>query len=262
MLAAALCLSASVSPATAQDNESLAKQAQNPIADLVSLPFQNNANFNVGCLENNQNILNIQPIIPFKLTDDWSIVTRWILPVVHQPALFQGDHGDLGLGNFNPSLFLNANLSPNLMAGIGPTFLLPTSTDRRLGPRKWGIGPSAAVAWTPGKWVVGALFNNIWSFAGSSNDPTVKQFLLQYFVNYNMGNGWFLVSAPMITADWTRTSGSQWTLPLGGGVGRVFNIGRQPISMSLQAYDNVITPEGGPGWQLRFQVQLLFPQKR
>lgn len=260
VLAAVLCLSASVSQATAQGIESLAKQSQNPIANLISLPFQNNANFNVGRLDNDQNILNIQPIIPFKLTYDWSLVTRWILPIVYQPALFQGDDTNLGLGDFNPTFFLNANLSPNLMAGIGPTFLLPTRTDHRLGPDKWGTGPSAAIAWTPGKWVIGAIANNIWSFAGSSKDR-VNQFLLQYFVNYNMGNGWFLVSAPIITTDWTRDSGDQWTTPLGGGVGRVFNIGPQPMSMSLQAYYNVIRPEGGPNWQLRFQVQLLFPQQ-
>jgi hypothetical protein len=152
VLVAVLCLTASISQATAQGIESLAKQSQNPIANLISLPFQNNANFNVGRLDNDQNILNIQPIIPFKLTDDWSLVTRWILPIVYQPALFHGDDTNLGVGDFNPTFFLNANLSPNLMAGIGPTFLLPTRTDRRLGPDKWGTGPSAAIAWTPGKW--------------------------------------------------------------------------------------------------------------
>ncbi len=260
VVAVVLCLSARVSQATAQNNESLAKQSQNPISNLISLPFQNNVNFNAGRLHNDQDILNIQPIIPFKLTDDWSLVTRWILPVVHQPALFHGDNTDFGLGDFNPSFFLNANFNPNLMAGIGPTILLPTRTNRRLGPDKWGIGPSAAIAWTPGKWVIGAISNNISSFAGSSNGPKVNQFLLQYFVNYNMGSGWFLVSAPIITADWTQHPGDQWTLPLGGGVGRVFNIGTQPMSMSLQAYYNVITAKGGPDWQLRFQVQFLFPQ--
>jgi hypothetical protein len=122
-----------------------------------------------------------------------------------------------------------------------------------------GIGPTAAIVWTPGKWVVGALVNNIWSVAGDSSDPDVNQFLLQYFVNYNMAHGWYLTSAPIITADWTQDPDNQWVLPVGGGVGRVFNIGSQPVNMSLQAYDNVITPDGGADWQLRFQVQLLFP---
>jgi len=107
--------------------------------------------------------------------------------------------------------------------------------------------------------VVGALVNNIWSFAGDANEPDVNQFLLQYFVNYNMKRGWYLTSSPIITADWNAPSDDRWTLPLGGGVGRVFNIGTQPVNMSLQAYDNVITPDYGPDWQVRFQVQLLFP---
>jgi hypothetical protein len=245
----------------AQDTEKLAKESQNPIANLISVPFQNNTNFNVGRLDNDQNILNIQPVIPFQLNEDWNLITRWILPVVYQPALFEGDDSDFGLGNFNPTFFFATQAGPDVTWGVGPTLLLPTNTDSRLGPDKWGAGPSAVVVVTPGNWVVGALANNIWSFAGDSSDPEVNQFLLQYFVNYNFGEtGWYLVSAPIITADWTRDSGDQWTLPLGGGLGRVFNIGAQPVNMSLQAYDNVITTNGGADWQLRFQVQLLFPQ--
>ena len=251
----------SVSSVEAQDGD-LAQQAQNPIANLISVPFQNNTNFNVGPFENDQNILNIQPVIPFTLNEDWSLVTRWILPVVYQPPVYQGDESDLGFGNFNPSFFFVNQVSPALMVGAGPTMLLPTNTDKSLGVDKWGAGPSAAVVWTPGKWVVGALVNNIWSFAGDSKEPDVNQFLLQYFVNYNLKHGWYLTSAPIITANWNRASDDQWTLPLGGGVGRVFNIGSQPVNMSLQAYDNVITPEGGADWQARFQVQLLFPTGR
>ncbi len=122
------------------------------------------------------------------------------------------------------------------------------------------MGPTGVIVVTQGKWVYGALASNLWSFAGDSDRQDVNQFLLQYFVNYNMADGWHLVSTPIITADWMRDSGDQWTLPLGGGVGRVFNVGAQPVNMSLQAYDNVITTDGGADWQLRFQVQLLFPQ--
>ena len=248
-----------VSSVQAQDSGDLAQQAQNPIANLISVPFQNNTNFNVGPFDKEQNILNIQPVIPFKLNDDWNLVTRWILPVVYQPPAYQGDESDFGLGNFNPSFFFVNQVSPKLMIGAGPTFLLPTNTDRSLGPDKWGAGPTAAIVWTPGKWVVGALVNNIWSFAGDSSEPDVNAFLLQYFINYNLKHGWYLTTAPIITANWEAPADDQWTLPFGGGVGRVFNVGAQPVNMSLSAYDNVITPEGGPDWQLRFQVQLLFP---
>jgi hypothetical protein len=223
------------------------------------VPFQNNTNFNVGRLDNDQNVLNIQPVIPFKLNEDWNLITRWILPVIYQPRLYEGDEADFGLGNFNPSFFLTTNLGPNLMFGAGPTFFLPTATDPSLGSNVWGAGPTAAIVWTPGKWVIGALVNNIWSFEGDARDPRVNQFLLQYFVNYNLAHGWYLTSAPIITADWTLKPDHRWTLPFGGGVGRVFKVGAQPVNMSLSAYDNVLTIEDGPDWQLRFQVQLLFP---
>lgn len=260
ILAGALLLAAaSISSAQAQDSGNLAQQAQNPIANLISVPFQNNTNFNVGPFDKEQNILNIQPVIPFKLNEEWNLVTRWILPVVYQPPVTQGDESDFGLGNFNPSFFFVKQINPKVMVGAGPTLYLPTNTDRSLGPDKWGAGPTAAIVWTPGKWVVGALVNNIWSFAGDSNEPDVNAFLLQYFVNYNLKHGWYLTTAPIITADWNAPADDQWTLPLGGGAGRVFNIGHQPVNMSLSAYDNVITPEQGPDWQLRFQVQLLFP---
>ncbi len=153
ILAGALSVTAAtVSSVQAQDSGDLAQQAQNPIANLISVPFQNNTNFNVGPFDKEQNILNIQPVIPFKLNEDWNLVTRWILPVVYQPPVYQGDESDFGLGNFNPSFFFVKQVSPKLMIGAGPTLLLPTNTDRSLGPDKWGAGPTAAIVWTPGEW--------------------------------------------------------------------------------------------------------------
>lgn len=228
---------------------------------MISLPFQNNTNFNVGRFGNDQNILNIQPVIPFELNEDWNLITRSILPLVYQPALNEGDSSDFGIGDFNPSLFFATTLAPGVTFGFGPAFVLPTATDARLGSEKWSAGPTAVAVVTQGPWVYGALASNVWSFAGESDRADINQFLLQYFINYNIGEtGWYLVSAPIMTADWMRDDGDQWVLPIGGGVGRVFNVGAQPVNMSLQAYDNVITTEGGADWQLRFQVQLLFPQ--
>ena len=261
ILASVMWLVASVSQSTARaDTVGLAEEAQNPIANLISVPFQNNTNFNVGRLGNDQNVLNIQPVIPFELNQNWNLITRWIMPVVYQPPFFEGDSTDFGLGDLNPSFFFATTAGRGITWGVGPALLLPTATDKRLGAEKWGAGPSGVIVVTQGKWVYGALANNIWSFAGNSDRADVNQFLLQYFINYNMANGWYLVSAPILTADWTRDSGDQWTLPIGGGVGRVFNIGAQPVNMTLQAYDNVVKVDGGADWQLRFQLQLLFPQ--
>ena len=129
--------------ASAQD---LAKQAQNPIADLISVPFQNDTNFNYGPRERTQNILNFQPVVPFKLSEDWNLITRTIVPIVHQPSLAKGDTSDNGLGDVNPTLFFATSVAKDLMVGFGPTFTLPTSSQDLLGARKWSAGPAAVAS--------------------------------------------------------------------------------------------------------------------
>ena len=112
----------------------------------------------------------------------------------------------------------------------------------------------------PGNWVVGGLIQNIWSFAGPSDAPDVNKFTFQYFVNYNLSNGWYLTSTPVMTADWEKSSGEQWTIPLGGGIGKLARFGKQPVDFKLQAFGNVEKPEGGPEWSLQFAVKFLFPK--
>lgn len=238
----------------------LAEESQNPIANLISVPFQNNTNFGVGQLDRTQNILNIQPVIPIDINEDWLLVSRTILPIIYQPALTQTQYSHFGLGDLNPQLFFVPKNNSKITWGVGPVFLLPTATDDSLGTGKWGIGPTGVIVVTDAPWVYGALVNNIWSVAGDSNRPDVSQFLLQVFINYNLANGWYLVSAPIITANWNASSGNQWTVPIGGGMGRIFNIGKQPVNVSLQGYWNAETPEGGADWTLRTQFQLLFPK--
>lgn len=244
---------------TSSGEASLARKSQNPIANLISVPFQNNVNFGVGELDRTQNILNIQPVIPIDLSEDWLLVSRTILPIVYQPALTQTQDSHFGLGDLNPQLFFVPKTDSKITWGVGPVFLLPTATDESLGTGKWGIGPTAVMVVTDGAWVYGALVNNIWSVAGDSDRPDVSQFLLQPFINYNLSKGWYLVSAPIITANWNSSSGNKWTIPIGGGVGKIFKIGEQPVNASLQGYWNAETPEGGADWTLRTQIQLLFP---
>jgi hypothetical protein len=150
----------------ADASEDLAKKAQNPIANLISVPFQNNTTFDYGPRHGTQNILNIQPVLPFTLSEDWNLITRWSLPIVYQPSFAKGDSSDTGTGNLNPTLFLSTSFAEDVLVGFGPTFLLPTASSNELGTKKWGAGPSSVFVWTPGHWVVGALANNIWSFAG------------------------------------------------------------------------------------------------
>ena len=145
------------------------------------------------------------------------------------------------------------------LAGVGPVFLIPTATDDALGSDKWGAGVSLVVLTMPGKWVIGSLFSNVWSFAGSG-DQDINLFTWQYFINYNLEDGWYLTSAPIITANWEASSGEKWTVPFGGGFGKIFRIGKLPINGSAHAYYNVEKPTYGADWTLRLQLQFLFPK--
>ena len=241
-------------------NSDLAKQAQNPIANLISLPLQNNTNFGIGPDDETQNILNVQPVWPFSINDNWNLITRTILPVVSQPNILTGGEGQInGLGDTTFTGFFSPKDSGKLTWGVGPVFLIPTATDDALGSDKWGAGASAVFLAMPGKWVVGSLFSNVWSFAGSGSQ-NINLFTWQYFVNYNISNGWYLTSAPIITANWQADSDNRWTVPFGGGIGKIFKIGKQPVNGQISAYYNVEKPDNGADWQLRVQLQFLFPK--
>lgn len=237
--------------------EALRKAAQNPVADMISLPFQNNTNFNVGPSNKPQNVLNIQPVIPFKVNQDWNLITRWVSPVIYQPRLSPNDGAQFGLGNFQPSFFLSPAKVDKFVWGVGPVLWLPTATASTLGVNKWGAGPSAVALYLGEKWVYGALVNNVWA---GTQGQRVNQMLVQPFVNYNLPDGWYLTSSPIITANWlAKDSSNVWTVPLGGGVGRLFKIDKLPINAQVQAFYNVVKPDGGGNWTFRFQLQALFP---
>ncbi len=235
-------------PATAESEAertaALAKAAQNPVADMISFPMQNNTNFGIGPYGRDQDVLNFQPVIPLHLTKKWNLITRTILPVVWQPNPSQPSQGWYGLGDLNPSLFFSPAKSGKLIWGVGPALVFPTATADQLGQGKVSAGPGVVALTTPGHWVIGALANNVWSFAGTGSRPPVNQFLLQYFINYNMKGGWYVTTAPIITADWRASSGNQLTLPFGGGFGRIMKIGFQPTNLQLQFFGNAKYPAG------------------
>ena len=246
--------------AEGKSTEELAKAAQNPIADLISLALQNNTNFGVGPGNDAQNVLNIQPVIPFELGTNWNLITRTIAPLIYQPELLPGTGSEFGLGDINTTLFLSPAKPGKLIWGLGPVFSFPTASDRVLGTDKWSAGPSAVALTIRGPWVVGALANNLWSYAGDDDREDVNQFLMQYFINYNLPEGWYISSAPIITANWKADSGNKWTVPFGGGIGKIFRIGKQPMNAQVQAFYNVAKPDNGPDWTLRLQLQFLFPK--
>jgi hypothetical protein len=249
-------------PSTSQDegNTDLAKQAQNPIANLISLPIQNNTSFGLGENDRIQNVTNIQPVYPINV-GDWNIITRTIAPLIYQPYLDQNSGGDYGLGDISFTAFYSPVAEGALTWGLGPVLYMPTATKDTLGSSKWSAGPSGVGIWITGPWVIGCLASNIWSFAGSSSADEVNRMLIQYFVNYNLDAGWYLTSAPIMTANWKAEKGGDiWTVPVGGGFGKVFKIGKQAVNASIQGYWVANSPSVGPDWQLRLQIQFLFPK--
>ncbi|MHC4618260.1 MAG: neuromedin U [Planctomycetota bacterium] len=243
-------------------NQELAKKTQNPVADLISVPFQNNINFRTGPKGKTQNILNIQPVYPVSLNEEWNLITRTIVPLISQPPFFPGQKREFGLGDIQFTGFLSPKKPSKWIWGVGPVFQFPSATDDVLGTEKWAAGPSVVALRMQGPWVYGALINQLWSFAGDGDRPHVNQMLLQPFLNYNMPGGWYLTSAPIITANWQADGDNRWTLPIGGGIGKITRLGKLPVNVLVAGYHNIETPRTGADWQLRIQLQLLFPKKK
>jgi hypothetical protein len=221
---------------TNSGTETLQKVTQNPVVSLVSVPVQNNANFCVNPGYRTHDVLDIQPVIPIGISKDWNLLLRWIMPIVWQPVPNQPstpETGEYGLGDMVPTFFISPKKPGKLIWGAGPVFQLPTATNTILGQGKLGLGPSIVVLTQPGHWTLGFLANNVWSVAGSGSRPDVNQFLLQYFVNYNLKKGWYITWQPTLTANWEAASGNQWTVPY-GGVGRIMKLGFQPVALTAQ----------------------------
>jgi hypothetical protein len=261
-LTAAACLASAVTPLFASDAAALAKAAQNPVASMVSVPFQYNANLNVGPDKRTQHVLNIQPVVPFRLNADWNLITRTIVPIASLPG--PGADRTAGVGDLQLSLFLSPARPQGWIWGAGAVVQAPTATDDLLGQGKWGLGPAAvALRMSAGSpWVYGALINNVWSVGGESNRPDVNQMTLQPIVNYNFPDapGRYLNFSPVVTANWNGASGQKWTVPLGLGIGQIMKFGDQPMNLQAAAYYNVARPDGASNWNLRLQIQWLFPR--
>ena len=241
-----------------QSQEELSEAAANPLADLISLPFQNNLNMNYGEYNRNVNVLNIQPVVPLA---GGKVITRTIFPIVRIPD-FSAESGTLssGLADIVFTAFYVPE-SKGVMWGFGPVIEMPTGGSIR-GTEKWSAGPSLVVLIQPGVWTFGGLINNTWSFAGDSDRADVNHMLLNLFVVRQLGGGWYVNSAPIITSDWTADSDDRWIVPLGAGGGKVVLLGgKLPLNLQTQLYYNVVRPDFGPEWQWRMQAQFLLPAK-
>jgi hypothetical protein len=257
-----LVLFSASAKAYSQDANLLAKAVQNPVANLISVPFQNNVNFNVGPNNDTQNVLNIQPVIPFRVSPAWNVITRTILPVISQPDFGSGGSRTDGLGDIQLSTFLSPANVGKFVWGAGVVAQAPTATSVVLGAEKWGLGPTAVGLVNAGPWLYGALVNNVWDVGGKDSRRPVNQMLIQPFVNYNVPGrpGLYLSFSPIITANWIADGNNTWTMPLGMGAGQVFKIGKQAMNAQIHGYYNVVRPDAAGDFTLRLQLQFLFPK--
>ncbi len=250
----------------AQGGGDLRSAVQNPISSLISLPFK--FTFDYGAPDGEASFLNIQPVIPVTV-GNWNLVNRVIVPLIDTDGEISGTpeipspvsgNGATGLGDINYSLFFSPVKYGKFIWGIGPSVTLPTATDSELGSEKWSAGPTGVILFQP-KWgTFGMLARHLGSFAGDSDRKDINQSLFEPFVNYNLPNGWYLISDIIITANWDLDSSDIWTVPLGGGVGKLLKIGDQVINARTEAYYNVEKPDNAPDWQWGFTVQFLFPK--
>jgi hypothetical protein len=242
--------------------EALAKIAQNPVGNLISVPFQNNTNFSVGPQKGTQDVLNIQPVIPISVNSDWNVITRTIVPVIRQPGMTPGEDALTGIGNMQFNAFLSPANPSEWIWGAGAVVQAPTNSNSRLGNGNWGLGPTFVVLHleSGSPWVYGVLANNIWSLSSSETGGSYNNGLIQPFLNYNMKDGLYLTSSPILTVDWKATGSQRWTVPAGAGVGKIFHLGKLPVNAQVSAYYNIARPDFAPSWQLRVQVQFMFPK--
>ena len=248
--------------AAPSDASALAEKLQNPIADLISLPFQNNTTFNVGPNKGAQDILNIQPVIPIHINQDWNVITRTILPLVWSPS-FQpaATVPPFGLAPITFSAFLSPTQTIDGWTwGIGPIVELPTITNKTLGSNVWGLGPAIVAVRTAHPWVYGLLVNTVFSLGGTSGPSGTRYTVttINPFINYNFGEGWFVGMSNVTTANWDA-GGEKWTLPVGAEFGRLVKIANKlPVNMLVGAYYNALRPAGAGTWELRTQVTFIF----
>lgn len=239
-----------------QDVE-LAKQLQNPVASLISVPFQNNFEFNLGPNSDGfKYTLNFQPVIPFSLNKDWNLIIRTIVPIISQDDVIPGT-SQSGLSDITQSFFFSPKKPVGgLVLGFGPAMLYPSATDSLLGTERWGAGPTVLVLKQVGGWTYGALLNHIWSYAGDDQRDYVSSTFVQPFISYTTKTKTTFGLNTESTYDWHN---SQWTIPINLSVSQLMKFGKMPVSLALGAKYYAGGPSGAPDWGIRFVVTPLFP---
>lgn len=263
LLIACACLLVAPGYGSAQtpppDEAELARELSNPVANLISVPIQNNWDYGLGTTNASRYTLNVQPVIPFTVNEKWNVITRTIVPYVSFSALSPGTSGAGGLGDIVQSVFLspNAPTKGGWLWGAGPVLLYPSATSRSTGTGKWGAGPTFVILKQQCGWTFGLLANHIWSYAGPESRPSVNATFLQPFVAFTTQTFTTIGANTESTYNWTN---SQWSVPLNLSLSQLLLVAGRPVSFALGGRYWAETPAGGPDWGLRFTATLLFPR--
>ena len=249
-----VCAALACSAAAAADDSDLAKQLSNPLASLISVPFQFNYDTGYGSEEGNQTTLNIQPVIPFSLNDNLNLITRTIIPYKWQNDVSGSSGSNQGFGDTTISLWFSPTKS-SFTWGVGPIFYLPTSSNRELGVGEWGGGITGVVLVQEGPWTIGGLGNHIWSFESSDINSTY----LQPFLAHTTKDAWTYTVNSESTYDWIT---EEWTAPVNLMVSKLVRFGEQRVSLQAGARYYLASPDSGPdGWGARLSATLVYPRK-
>jgi len=259
-------LAAAVGPARTQEQAAdagLAQELTNPLADLITLPVQINFDRDLGPADRGtKTVTNVQPVIPFALSEEWNLISRTIVPIVYQDDVFPGQGSQFGLGDVNLSLFFSpwAPTAGGVIWGVGPVFLLPTATDSLLGSRKWSAGPAGVALTTRGRWTLGVLANHVWSFAGDDARQDLSNTFVQPFVSYTWPSAWTVSVQSESSYNWKS---EQWSIPLNVSVSKLIRVGRLPVSLAVGVGQWLESPAAGPeGIRFRLQANLVLPKRR
>ncbi|KFF07302.1 hypothetical protein [Flavobacterium reichenbachii] len=243
-------------PKAGASAQELADKLANPVASLISVPLQNNLSYGIGPFNGSKYTINIQPIIPFKLTENLNLITRYIVPVVDQRDITGENTHEFGLSDATITAFF-APKTKGLILGIGPAFLVPTATDKLLGTEKFGIGPSVLVMHQGKGLSIGFIANQIWSVAGDENRADVNQFYTQIFLSHSYKSGASLGINAEITQNWEAKT---TLISLNPSIGAVTKLGNQVVQFAISPLIPITGPSQiKPDWGLRVTLGFVFP---
>jgi hypothetical protein len=241
------------------DSVALAKKLSNPVASLISVPFQFNYDEGFGPKDAYKLTLNVQPVIPITLNEDWNLIVRTIVPIIYQDSIADGIDSKFGMGDIVQSFFFSPKepTSGGWIWAVGPVFLWPTATDDSLGARQWGVGPTALLLKQENGFTYGALANHIWSYASAGGDNEVNATFIQPFIAYTWPTATTVTVNTESTYDWNS---SQWTVPLNLSISQIVKFGKQPVQFAVGPRYYAESFDGGPEWGARVTMTLLFPR--